>query len=319
MKNFLTTKLKVNILMAAMLFVALFAFSCDNNDDDDNAVPVNNGNENLNIVQVLETFDASMKTQSFNTLQAALESSGLASAVSSSTLTLFAPTDAAFEAIGITPENVSSVENLSNILLYHVIEGQILSSQLSNKYVPTLGGAAVEINLDNGAKVNDAQVAKADIRAENGVIHAIDKVILPPTMNLVELAISLDPEFSILVQAVVKADLAETLAEGGPFTVFAPTNAAFASLLEELEAESLDDIPVDVLTEVLLYHVVEGRVYSSDLQSGEVNSLNGTFTVDVNDLTITDANSREAALVTSLLNVQATNGVIHVIDRVILP
>jgi uncharacterized surface protein with fasciclin (FAS1) repeats len=89
--------------------------------------------------------------------------------------------------------------------------------------------------------------------------------------------------------------------------------------LNELPFDSLDEIPVDLLTDVLLYHVVAGRVYSSDLVSGPVTTLNGTFDVDVASLTITDANGREAGLIPSLLNVQATNGVVHVIDRVILP
>jgi len=167
--------------------------------------------------------------------------------------------------------------------------------------------------------VNDANVIRADVKARNGIIHAIDNVLFPPDKNIVELALSLNPEFSILVQAVIKAGLTEVLATGGPFTVFAPTNAAFAALLGELGATSLDDISVDVLTKVLLYHVVDGRIYSSDLVSGPVSALNGSFEVSVESLTITDFNGRIANLVPSLLNVQATNGVVHVIDRVILP
>lgn len=167
--------------------------------------------------------------------------------------------------------------------------------------------------------VNDAKVVLANIRALNGVIHAVDKVLLPPTKNLVELALSYDPEFSILVAAVQKAGLVETLATGGLFTVFAPTNDAFVALLGELGASSLDDIDVETLTQVLLYHVISGRVYSSDLSSGPVTTLNGTFNINLSTLKITDANGRESGLVPSLLNIQATNGVVHVIDKVILP
>ena len=140
-----------------------------------------------------------------------------------------------------------------------------------------------------------------------------------PDKNLVELAQSFAPEFSILVDAVIKAGLTDVLAEGGPFTVFAPTNDAFVAVLGELGFTGLDAIPVDVLKSILLYHVVEGRVFSSDLISGPVTTLNGTFQIDVNTLTITDAEGREIGLVSSLLNNQATNGVIHVIDRVMLP
>jgi transforming growth factor-beta-induced protein len=167
--------------------------------------------------------------------------------------------------------------------------------------------------------VNESNVILADIKAFNGVIHAIDKVMFPPAKNLVELALSYDPEFSILVAAVQKAGLVETLATGGPFTVFAPTNDAFVALLGELGASSLDDIDVQTLTNVLLYHVVSGRVYSSDLISGPVETLNGTFNIDLSTLKITDARGRESGLVPSLLNVQANNGVIHVINKVILP
>jgi len=255
----------------------------------------------------------------FSTLNVALARTGLASVVSSNQLTVFAPTDAAFAALGLYPNNIASVPNLREILLYHVVTGIVFSTDLSNGFVPTVNGAAVEINIDNGVFVNDAQVIRADIKARNGVIHAIDKVIFPPTMNLVELALSFAPEFSILVEAVVKADLVNVLATGGPFTVFAPTNDAFEALLSEIGASSLDDIPVEVLTQVLLYHVVEGRVFSSDLVSGSVTTLNGTFNVNTSNFTITDANGREAGIITSLVNVQATNGVVHVIDRVILP
>ncbi|MEE4176996.1 MAG: fasciclin domain-containing protein [Bacteroides sp.] len=262
---------------------------------------------------------AASNRPTFSTLNVALARTGLASVVSSNRLTVFAPTDAAFAELGLYPNNIASVPNLADILLYHVVDGVVTSDMLSNGFVPTANGAAVEINLDNGVFVNDAQVIMADIKARNGIIHAIDKVMFPPTMNLVELAQSFAPEFSILVDAVIAAGLTEVLATGGPFTVFAPTNAAFAALLEELPYDSLDEIPVEVLTEVLLYHVVEGRVFSSDLVSGTVPTLNGTFEVNTSNFTITDFNQREANIVTSLINIQATNGVVHVIDRVILP
>ena len=196
---------------------------------------------------------------------------------------------------------------------------KVFSSQLSEAFFPTVGGSYVEITLTGGPKVNDANIISADIKARNGVIHVIDKVLFPPTQNLVELALSFDPEFSILVQAVIKAGLTDVLASEGPFTVFAPTNDAFVSLLGELGFGSLDEIPVEILTSVLLYHVVDGYVFSSDLSSGPVETLNGSFDLSLETLSISDANGRVSNLVPSLLNVQASNGVVHVIDRVILP
>jgi transforming growth factor-beta-induced protein len=291
-------------------------------------------NESQDIISVLENYaeipeegiDAESdlkfgkKYPTFNTLIVALRSTRLLSTVIKENLTLFAPSDEAFAALGLNPWNIRSLPGLENILLYHVVEGRKYSRMLSDGFVPTLNGAAVEIKKDGGIMVNDAEVVRANLWAINGVTHVIDKVLLPPTQNLVELAQSYNPgEFNILVAAVIKADLVNTLATGGPFTVFAPVDAAFAALLVEKGWTSLDDIPVNVLTDVLLYHVVSGRVYSSDLVSGPVTTLNGTFNVDVSTLKITDANGREANLIPSLLNVQATNGVVHVIDRVILP
>lgn len=291
--------------------------------------PQASGATDKNLMEVIETYaaDGSLnsaarsanKKPTFSTLKVALARTGLTSTVATQPLTVFAPTDEAFAALGLYPNNIASVPNLKEILLYHVLGSVVYSNQLSNKYVGTLNGAAVKIDLTNGVKVNDANVIAADIKSRNGVMHIIDKVLLPPTKNLVELALSQNPEFSILVQAVQKAELDGVLATGGPFTVFAPTNAAFVALLAEKGFASLDDIPVDVLKDVLLYHVVSGRVYSSDLVSGPVNTLNGSFTVDVNTLQLTDANGRNSNLVPSLLNIQATNGVIHVIDKVILP
>lgn len=311
------------VILAAL---TLTFTSC--NKARDLATPQSTGATDKNMMEVLETYaaDGSIagaakkdRKPTFSTLKVALARTGLTSTVATQPLTVFAPTDEAFAALGLYPNNIASVPNLKEILLYHVVGGVVLSNQLSNGFVPTLNGAAVQIDLTNGVKVNNANVILADVLAKNGVIHVVDKVLLPPTKNLVELAQSLAPEFSILLAAAQKADLAGVLATDGPFTVFAPTNDAFVALLAEKGFTSLDDVPVDDLKAILLYHVVSGRVYSSDLSSGPVNTLGGTFNLDLTTLKITDAKSRQANLVPSLLNVQATNGVVHVIDRVILP
>jgi uncharacterized surface protein with fasciclin (FAS1) repeats len=308
--------------------LAIFASSCSKEE----VLP--GGEEDIpseNITQVLASFgepeyfaevDAKRGEKApptFSTLNAALARAGLAGAVSSGRMTIFAPTDAAFASLGLTPKNISSVPNLAEILLYHVIDGIVYSNQLSTGFFETKGGSYVEINLTGGVMINDASVVRADMKARNGVIHIIDQVLFPPDKNLVDLALSLNPEFSILVQAVIKADLASVLSTGGPFTVFAPTNAAFSELLGFLGASSLDDIPAEVLKKVLLYHVVEGRVFSTDLSSGMVPTLNGDFYISMESLSITDFNNRETGLVQNFLNIQATNGVVHVIDRVLLP
>ena len=267
---------------------------------------------------------ANSNRPTFRTLSVALARTGLAGTVSSNRLTVFAPTDEAFAALGLNQRNITSVPNLTEILLYHVLGDVVYSTDLTTSFVTTLNGAALDVNLDSGVQINDANVILADRQARNGVIHVIDTVLFPPTNNLLELAESFDPEFSVLVDALEIAGLDSVIASGGVFTVFAPTNDAFIALLGELDGfDSLEDFDtpeeIELLTNVLLYHVVEGRVYSSDLSSGPVSTLNGNFDLDLSDFTITDANDREAGLITDLLNVQATNGVVHVIDRVLLP
>jgi len=262
----------------------------------------------------------------FYNLTLALIKTDLLSTVARNKLTVLAPSDEAFEKLfrelGVKGIRDIPAQQLKPILLYHVINGRVFSNQLKNGFVPTLNGAAVEVKLGNGVMFNDAKVVYADIRALNGVIHVIDKVLLPPSKNIVEIAAG-NPAFSILVDAVKAAGLADVLATGGPFTVFAPTNDAFAALLAErglTAAQLLGN--KELLTKVLLYHVVDGRVYSSDLPASplSVKTLNGgSFSIDASTLKITDFNGRKSGLIPSLLNIQATNGVIHVIDRVILP
>jgi transforming growth factor-beta-induced protein len=314
----------------AFVFVLAFATLSCNKEDDTASMQVSS--ESRDITYVLDNFSSvnagvtendflkkGKMIPTFKTLVAALVETKLLSTIAKEELTIFAPTDEAFSALGLNEKNIGTVPNLKEILLYHAVAGKVFSGMLTSKYVPTVNGAALKIDVTSGVMVNDAMVLKADIKAMNGVIHIIDKILMPPSKNLVEIALASAPEFSILVAAVKKAKLVETLSTGGPFTVFAPTNAAFAALLTELKVASLDALSDETVKNVLLYHVVNGRVFSSDLKSGPVNTLNGTFSVNLSNLKITDANMREAGLVTSLLNIQATNGVIHVIDRVILP
>ncbi|MFO7573832.1 MAG: fasciclin domain-containing protein [Bacteroidales bacterium] len=326
-KNFGRTRIFQIALVSALV---VFLASCskdDVNPFDEDAVIEGNIVDVLASYGEIEDFGElgeekgkySSVKPTFGTLNAALARTGLAGIVSRNQMTVFAPTDAAFAELGLSPRNITSVPNLREILLYHVLNGMVYSNQLSEAFFGTVNGSYIEISFADGLKVNDSEILSADIKARNGVIHVIDKVLFPPTQNLVELALSFDPEFSILVQAVIKAGLTDILATGGPFTVFAPTNDAFVALLDDLGATSLDDISVDLLTSVLLYHVVGGYVFSSDLSSGTVTTLNGNFEISVETLSITDSNGRESNLVPSLLDVQASNGVVHVIDRVILP
>jgi uncharacterized surface protein with fasciclin (FAS1) repeats len=184
-------------------------------------------------------------------------------------------------------------------------------------------GQPIRLDTDGGkvvitdARGRTSNVTATDIKATNGVIHVIDTVILPTTQNIVQIAQSL-PQFSILVEAVVAAGLADAVS-GGTLTVFAPTNDAFAALLAELKVTK-EALLADkaLLTKVLTYHVLPARVLKADVPVGKpITTLQGgTFTIDKN-FVITDASHRTAKIVAT--DVIATNGVIHVIDKVILP
>ena len=223
--------------------------------------------------------------------------------------TVFAPTDAAFAKLGVDISMLSK-EELTDILLYHVVAASVKSTDLKNGFVQTAGGYSIEINTDNGARINTASVIQADVMATNGIIHVIDEVLLPPTEDIVDKAISFTPdEFNTLVSAVVLADLVSTLKSEGPFTVFAPTDAAFEKLGADLASLSKED-----LTNILLYHVVPASVFSSDLSEGPVQTANGA-SIDISldgGVKINDSN-------VIIANVQTTNGVIHVIDQVLIP
>lgn len=224
------------------------------------------------------------------------------------------------------------VDLLTEILLNHVQTGEISSGELSTGYIESMAtGAASEENLNmyinnsEGVIINGvSEVVRADLELENGIIHVVDEVIGLPDIVTFALA---DPSFEILVAALTREEafnFVETLMltdDPAPFTVFAPTNQAFVDLLEELEAESLDDIPADMLKSVLSYHVVTGaNMRSSDLVDDmQVETLAGqSFRINLGDeVMITDARMRTSNIIA--VDVQANNGVIHVVDTVLLP
>jgi transforming growth factor-beta-induced protein len=313
-----------NLSLIVLFTLSLFLVSCSTEDTES----IDLMNEEQSIVEVLNSFSddddfASRNANSksgkpkFRTLSVALAQTGLAGTVSSNQLTVFAPTDEAFAKYGLNQRNIVSelgVETLTSILLYHVVGGTVFSGDLSNGFVQTLNGTYIEVNLESGVKINNANVILADREARNGVIHAIDDILFPPTMNITELAIDSFGIESSLVKAVLAAQLEGVLANGGPFTVFAPDQNAFDIFLADNGFGNVDQVPVDLLKQVLLYHVVDGTVFSTDLSNGYVPTLNGAA-VNVNldsGVMINDTNVIAA-------NIQATNGVVHVIDKVLFP
>lgn len=245
--------------------------------------------------------------------------------------TVFAPTNDAFVAL-LTELNITKDQLfadkalLTTVLTYHVLPAQVKAADVPvGKAITSLQGGVFKIDTVAGKlAITDGRnrvsnITVTDVLATNGVIHAIDKVILPANKTIVETAQSMPDQFSILVEAVVAADLVAALNAAGPLTVFAPTNDAFVALLAELNLTKdalLAD--KDLLTAVLTYHVVDGRVMKADVPlNTPITTLEtGTFTIDAS-LSITDERARKAAIVAT--DVFASNGVIHVIDKVILP
>jgi uncharacterized surface protein with fasciclin (FAS1) repeats len=314
---------KLLLLLQVLLLssVTLFVTSCgdDSTIEPPTPPPANN------------ITDIVTNTERFSSLLAALEITELTSTIASGEYTVFAPDNDAFDTyLNGTPLADVDVAVLTQLLLNHVVAGTVSSTDLANGYVSTLAtesttmnNISMLVNIDNGVTLNNTvSVVAADIAADNGMIHEVGAVIAIP--SVVDLAVQGD--FSILVAALTRADLTVdfvgTLSGTGPFTVFAPTDAAFIALLDSNPAwTTLDDIPVATLEAVLKYHVVAGaNVLSSTLTDGQVvTTFEGSdFTINTTSgATITDANGNVVNIVAT--DVQGSNGVVHVIDGVILP
>ena len=254
----------------------------------------------------------------YSTFYDLLNQAGLKDMFDGSTAyTVFVPTNEAFDKLPAGTLNSLSNDQVKQILEYHTIEGTIPSSQLqASQDVKSVEGNELYITKENGTVTinGNVTVSNPDILAKNGVIHAVDNVILPPGIrpeNIVDKA-SADNNFSTLVQAIKDAGLADALSYTGPYTVFAPTNDAFG----KLPSGTLASLSTDQLQQILKYHVVQGKVNSTDLTDGEtLTTLEGEkLYVSINNGTV----SINGAKVTTA-DLDVSNGVIHVIDNVLLP
>ena len=268
--------------------------------------------------------DIVVNSADHNTLEAAVLAAGLQGALAGpGPLTVFAPTDAAFAALPAgTIETLLADPTgvLTQVLLYHAVAGVAMSTDLSDgMMVETLQGQDVTVTINaNGVFINDAQVIIADIMADNGVVHVIDAVLVPQEPSIPTTVVDIivnSPDHTTLETAVIAAGLADDLSGDGPFTVFAPTDAAFAALPASLIAELLAD-PTGQLTQILLYHVVAGEALSTSLSNGQtIATLQGqdvTVSITGGNVFINNAQVTVADLV-------ADNGVVHVIDAVLTP
>jgi uncharacterized surface protein with fasciclin (FAS1) repeats len=267
----------------------------------------------------------------FSILVEAVQAAGLVDTLSTpGTYTVFAPTNTAFAALltelGVTKAALlADTTLLTAVLKYHVLGSKVQAVDVPvGKAIESLQGGVFKIETSPSLAITDGRnrvsnITRTDVQASNGVLHVIDKVILPANKNIVETAQSIS-DFSILVEAVVAAGLVSTLSGTGPFTVFAPTNAAFAAALTELGVTKAQLLADNRLGDILKYHVVSGRVLKADVPVGTdiATVLGATETFQISAaLAITDEVGRTSNITST--DVFASNGVVHVIDKVILP
>ncbi|PKH68767.1 fasciclin [Flavobacterium sp. ALD4] len=321
MKTLLKTK-----IFTLLVILFIFATSCSDDDNNTTAPPVDNTITGI----ALKTADLSILVQALTKAELAVTLQG------SGPFTVFAPTNAAFTAF-LSSEGYPSLDDvpkaaLMQILLNHVVSGSVKSTDLTTTYIKTLakGSASTANPLSMfvntaGGKVmlnGVATVTNADIMASNGVIHLVDNVIGLPTIVTHATA---NPNFTSLVGALTgegQPDFVTILSGEKPFfTVFAPTNDAFTALNTELAPGGIESVSAANLTKVLQYHVVSGNILAASLTEGQVVptlQTPQTFKVLLTGVPkIEDANARIATITAT--DVQCSNGVIHVLDKVLLP
>lgn len=311
-------------IFTALLMSGMLLVSCSDDDDEDTTP------ELMSIVETAQNND------DLSLLVDALSQAGLVNTLEGDgPFTVFAPTNDAFQALlDSNPDwdSLSDIDNdlLTTVLLFHVLGGaEVASGDLQDSYVTTAATGpndeqlTLQIDVTGGVTFNgSAEPVTTDVDATNGIIHVIDEVMLPP--NVVDFALN-NNNFSSLVAALTRADLSTdyvaVLTGNGPFTVFAPTNQAFQNLLDSnMDWNELGDIPVATLEAVLNYHVVSGANVQSDELSDDqtLMTLGGDLTVDLSSGAALETTSGQTVNI-SLTDLQGTNGVVHVVDEVLLP
>lgn len=286
------------------------------------------------VMEPKDIVDIAIADGRFTTLVSAVQAAGLVDTLKGEgPFTVFAPTDDAFAKLpeGTVDGLLADIPALTNVLLYHVLAGNVKAADvvgLNGQSVDTaLEGAQLAIKADDmGVFLNEnVKVVVTDIEASNGVIHVVDTVLLPPSddmgmaekLDIVDTAIA-DGNFTTLVAAVQAAGLVDTLKGEGPFTVFAPTDEAFAKLPEGTVEGLLNDIPA--LTDILLYHVVPGKVMAADVVALDGQMVDTALEGEQIAVAVEDGkvmlNESSQVIVT---DIETANGVIHVIDTVLLP
>lgn len=303
-------------LSALLLIASITITSCKEDDDKKNDDPTPTVK---NIVELAQG------DTTLSILVTALSKAGLVSTLQGAgTFTVFAPTNEAFRAEKITSEAINAITNpaaiaeLKNLLLYHVLGSKVLSTQLTNTYVPTLytvggNGVSLQVNVAPVKFNNSASVVTADINASNGVIHKIGKLLDIPTVA--DIAVN-NSDFTTLVAALTKAELVDVVDTTNNITVFAPINKAFSDISFDLAATSKS-----ALAPILTAHVLGAAVRSSAITNGlNPTTLNPAVKLTFNTTSgVKFSGGKTTDIGVTTADIQAENGVVHVINKVILP
>ena len=266
--------------------------------------------------------DTAVAAGKFTKLAAALGAADLAGALKGpGPFTVFAPSDEAFAKLPAgTVETLLKPENkakLASILTFHVVKGKVMAADVVKiKGAETLNGQRVDVKVDGSTvSIDSSKVVKADIACSNGVIHVIDTVLMPVADNIPAVADKAG-KFKTLLKAVKEAGLVETLSGTGPFTVFAPTDEAFDKLPKGTIADLLKPENKATLAGILTYHVIPGRVYSEAAVAAKSAKTVQGATVAIK-ATDKGAFVNDSKIIAT--DVDASNGVIHIIDTVLMP
>lgn len=315
MKKGIAQVFSKHLLLLLLAAVAFTFTACEDDDDDLQTITdiVVNGND-------------------FTLLEAAVVRAGLTDALRSGSLTVFAPTDAAFRAAGfadVNAINATPVATLTAVLQYHVLNAKVESGAIptaantAQATLLTTNGTIYITKNSSGVSVNGAKVTQADVQASNGVIHVIDRVLFPPAGNIIATA-SANANLTYLVAAVTRAGtgVINALNAAGPLTVFAPTNQAFIDAGFPTIA-SINAAAPATLANILTYHVVGARAFSTNLTNNAdlTTAQGGTVKVTINgaSVSVTGKSNGTNASNVVIADLVTTNGVVHVINRVLLP
>jgi transforming growth factor-beta-induced protein len=310
------------LVILAIIAVTLVACSDDTTTEENMVAETSTAPQAEQTQEESKTIvDIAVEDGRFTTLVTALQATELDSVLAGEgPFTVFAPTDDAFGKLpeGTVASLLETTPALKNILLYHVVSGNVLAADVVTlESAVTLQGQTVSISvMGDVVKINDAQVIITDIQGSNGIIHVIDTVLLPAeeeSKTIVDIAVE-DGRFTTLVTALQATELDSVLAGEGPFTVFAPTDDAFGKLPEGTVASLLETTPA--LKNILLYHVVSGNVLAADVVTLEsaVTLQGQTVSISVMGDVV---NINDSQII--ITDIQGSNGTIHVIDTVLSP